>query len=482
MNHPVRNTPRYSFAVIALILYILLGNFLFFWYMRCQVSDRMEESVNRILRLQEDSLDAFLDAQYETLSANAVLIGQVEEILCEDSLAILKAYRGHAWFDRLLLSDATGKGYASDGQPLDLSSQEYFQKAMAGEKVLSDPIPAADGSTQTIVLAVPIYNDSGDLSGMLGGSFDIARLTSLLFHNAYGDEGFCMILSPDAKVIAAGDIPADGNPFQVAANGQSISFPDGQWEQLQKDLKDGKSGTYLDRHDGAPYYACSTPFGYNDWLLFYVVPLQALLKEYRFIQNAEMVFLLFCLLGLTVFLLYMAYHVWLNNRQLSHRADTDALTGLLNKQAIEKSVNICLKSASPNALHLFCFLDLDGFKKVNDTLGHEFGDQVLKEVAQCLTHSCRNTDMVGRIGGDEFVLFYQNIGSGSHSIELQLQILCGKIANLPILQETSVKIGCSIGLAYSPDAGQDYATLYRNSDHAVYESKKKGKGCISIYH
>ena len=122
------------------------------------------------------------------------------------------------------------------------------------------------------------------------------------------------------------------------------------------------------------------------------------------------------------------------------------------------------------------FLDLDHFKEVNDTLGHDYGDLLLIEAAQRLQDCVRDTDTVSRFGGDEFALLLTNI-----KIDVGIDKVTKKIIdalNQPFyLKEEVARVSASIGVTLCPDDGNDVITLLKNADRAMYLAKSAGRNC-----
>jgi len=169
---------------------------------------------------------------------------------------------------------------------------------------------------------------------------------------------------------------------------------------------------------------------------------------------------------------------------LLHKASHDGLTGLVNRGLFYEQLNLIIEQARRrhNKVAVF-YLDLDGFKQVNDIMGHGKGDQVLKEVATRLLATVRAEDIVARLGGDEFAIIFGNI-EGENSID----IIANKIINAvssPFSQiEDSVaisKIGISIGISSFPNDSDDSETLVKYADQAMYKAKKRGKGQYVLY-
>ena len=126
-------------------------------------------------------------------------------------------------------------------------------------------------------------------------------------------------------------------------------------------------------------------------------------------------------------------------------------------------------------------LDLDQFKNINDTYGHALGDEVIKAAAKVLKDTFRSSDIVGRAGGDEFMVLMKNV-RWDKVIERQMQELCRKFENLKIESIPCGAIHCSIGAAYYPEHGRNFDELYHYADEALYEAKRQGRNTYVIYH
>lgn len=161
--------------------------------------------------------------------------------------------------------------------------------------------------------------------------------------------------------------------------------------------------------------------------------------------------------------------------QLTLMAYHDALTGLPNRALLADRMNQAMSHARRGSGHLVavCYLDLDGFKEVNDTLGHKAGDQVLIEMSRRLRDSLRGGDTLARLGGDEFVLLLGLDGLGECERSLQRLI---QLINQPLtVASNQVKLTASIGVTLFPDDDGDPDTLLRHADLAMYLAKQQGK-------
>jgi histidinol-phosphatase (PHP family) len=167
--------------------------------------------------------------------------------------------------------------------------------------------------------------------------------------------------------------------------------------------------------------------------------------------------------------------------KLEKYAHYDTLTGISNRRLFFEYLEriICERGEESQKFSLL-YIDLDGFKYVNDTHGHEAGDAVLIAIANRLLQSIRNTDFVARLGGDEFAVILN--GNQSFSAVQQFAItLHDKIEEPITMGPLHLTVSASIGIAIFPDSGEDTETLMRNADVAMYDIKKNGKGGIKIY-
>lgn len=164
----------------------------------------------------------------------------------------------------------------------------------------------------------------------------------------------------------------------------------------------------------------------------------------------------------------------LDGERLRRLADTDALTGMLNRRGLQAAAAPLLQRARPDSLVGMYVLDLDGFKPVNDRFGHHVGDSVLIEIAARLVAQVRQADLVARIGGDEFVVVVGDLRDEDAARRIGDKLL--QAMRLPItVQEVVCNVGATIGYSMAPSDGLDIGTLLEQADRAMYAGKQAGK-------
>ena len=164
--------------------------------------------------------------------------------------------------------------------------------------------------------------------------------------------------------------------------------------------------------------------------------------------------------------------------RMQHKAERDPLTGIYNRAVFEKYVNEVLADSSKRQ-HAFFLLDIDDFKNVNDSRGHAFGDTVLCELTANLERSFRSSDLLGRIGGDEFAVLMCDITSMENAL-----VKAGQICSLYTkgAAKEGLKISCSIGMVFcESDDGAAFDDLYQKADSALYKAKGKGKNVFVVF-
>ncbi len=173
----------------------------------------------------------------------------------------------------------------------------------------------------------------------------------------------------------------------------------------------------------------------------------------------------------------MAYKLRTSYKKLSDSAKTDALTGLFNRNALYEVMDNNFHNKKSQAAML---IDLDGFKSVNDTLGHDYGDDVLISVANVLRNYESSDVIVSRLGGDEFFVYVINFDNKDEVVNIAKNLL-HSICNIKLAMGKPIDISASVGVAFVDDSDHDKSSLIKKADLAMYEIKKNGKSNVLVF-
>ena len=181
---------------------------------------------------------------------------------------------------------------------------------------------------------------------------------------------------------------------------------------------------------------------------------------------------------LSIFTANIKLNDFIFQKAIKTERDTDGLTGLLNKSSMMREIRKSMTNDPKNGI--LVMLDVDDFKRINDSYGHVVGDFVISGIARCLNSSFRNSDIIGRFGGDEFVIFMpftHDVVIAQSRVKKVLSLMAETI-ELPNENDT---VTGSFGIAVCSEFGDTYDDLFRKADYALYRAKSGGKNQFSVY-
>jgi len=203
-------------------------------------------------------------------------------------------------------------------------------------------------------------------------------------------------------------------------------------------------------------------------------------KYWRYVLSAF--FSIFLLLAIALYIHSLNKSLHEVQGELKKLANTDGLTGLPNRSFFMAMAEKYMQKAKREKRKAaIMFLDLDRFKPINDTYGHDVGDELLIEISQRIKRALRDSDIVARIGGDEFLVMLWDVGS-VESIELVINKLI-RVASAPVVtgQGEQITVGCSAGVSIYAGGNESLEKLIKSADLALYEVKEKGRGFFIIH-
>lgn len=461
---------NYIYAITIFIITLVIGISIFFNVVQSSIEKNSRETLITNVTQQSEHLNTILNINYSYLNVLAQELSKSEDLFSENNISLIKAFMENTDLNRTAIIDSDGNALYDNTVVKNVAHRRYFKESMQGKQSLSDPLESSVDQQTRVILSVPIYKNN-QVVGVVGGSYNVTKLGNMLFDDLFDGQGKSFIVDQDGNLITRDkkyekkhNIKTIDNLFDICDEKEvKTDFNQQESDLIQIQTKKNKS-----------LYLAYSPLKINDWMICYIVPVHVAQESYTFIKHYET--LLATFLGLIVLslMIYLAHSNSRENKYLIHLSEIDPLTSVFNKETTQKLIDQKLK----NHEH-FCFLilDVDDFKSVNDNYGHTVGDKVLKNLSDLFKNHFRQTDIVGRIGGDEFIILIED----EHIAESRIQSLLKKVNALKIEELQDFKLSISVGMAFAPSNGTTFMELYRHADHALYQTKRTGKNDYKIY-
>lgn len=425
----------------------------------------------------------------------------------------------------LLVSDTEGHLVSAypgleSSQTLSLASAPEFAQVLAGNTVVYPPQHSPVSGKPVLTMLAPVHDLAGHLVGVIGGITEVNAVGFLdhLQRAKLGTSGSFLLISPAQRQI-------------IASSDDALvltRLPEEGADPLMDQALQGLRGTGVGvAANGVTEIKAFASIPNTSWLVAVTLPLasalptvehtRALIGRGALIQGGIIVLLV---LGAYLWFfrplrraaelaermtrgdlplsplpverrdevgqLTMAFNGLLgrlkvHQAELQHQAHHDVLTGLPNRMMLAERMQAALAHACREGCGVaLLFLDLDGFKPINDRLGHKAGDQVLQEITQRLRQVARHGDTLARVGGDEFVLLATDLGQPFEAGAQVLAEKCIRAVSQPLhLAQGDYTLGVSVGIAVC-DGSCDADSLLQAADKAMYAAKNSGRGCYVI--
>lgn len=430
-----------------------------------------------------------------------VSLAKVAEALCVSTSAY-----------EIACVNADNQALMCSGEWVDIEGLSYYSQIMeASQKLLektedtgaTEPETSASKATETIETAylyvedeelgkgkraiIVMLLDTAEREKKLLMYYPIEELQVFLDAKRLTGEEFCMLADADGEII---EVEGLDHGFHTGGNiWNSLKEAGAAEEEIAKAIvrmKNGVDGTFQIEASSMHRTLVYADMGINHWVILMEVSQSyidaASTTGWR--NSMEMIHqMAFIIFVFTVIICVMITRSKImaskRNRALEVKADTDLLTGLNNKAATERKIEEYMER-HPDEQALMFILDIDNFKKINDTMGHAFGDEVLKSLGMQVGSMFRATDVIGRMGGDEFIIFLKYLKE-DELLEKEARKLCDFFQGFQVGEYVKYSPTSSIGAAIFPRDGQDFNALYKSADAALYTAKERGKNQIAFY-
>lgn len=384
-----------------------------------------------------------------------------------------------AEIEKAVYSDAQGSGIDQTGAAVEIGQEPWFEA-----------VHAADSSylfaekEQAIVVAQRINSDKAQ--GYLLLFWPLSSFSDSILKSGYDSTSFLAIVDMEGQILgvsgAAGNVFLQGGNLFAAVEAESREDA----RTMRNRMNNGSRGNIYIKTDKQYQVLTFVPAGAEGWDMVLGVSGAYVERQANYLRKntRDMVVSLLLVIVIffcTVMVINIIGKIRSNEKkkELEDKADTDQLTGLNNKLATERKIKEYMEQ-NPEKQSMLFILDIDNFKKINDTMGHAFGDEVLRSLGKQIGAIFRASDIIGRVGGDEFMVFLKDISSDEHILKE-----AGKVESFfksfQAGEYVKYKATASIGVAIFPQEGDDFETLYKAADQGLYKAKKRGKNQLAFY-
>ncbi len=383
--------------------------------------------------------------------------------------------------DRVALVEMDGSGIDSEKQALTCDPELYTDDLRIGKSTYH-----YFGEGTIGVITPVIKND--DIEKLLLQEYHTEQFDEKFNNLNFGKETWVILIDDEGYImyLFGGKNPAyisvDENFIERVSDMENTDVA----EFLDNLTKDTSGNISLD-FDGDTREVFYKSLGINDWYLLIGMP-----QSYMEIRNAskhqtvsEMI--RWMIAGIVLFVIMIIFisimdriRGKVNSDGLIQLAETDQLTNLYNKVTTEKKIKEYI-AEHPDTQSLIFVLDIDNFKKINDTMGHAFGDEVLRTIGQRIKMEFRASDIIGRAGGDEFIIFLKGLKEEEviirEAVKVEKFFKNFKAGDGYVKYSATASIGCAI----FPRDASDFEGLYKAADQALYQAKQRGKNQLAFY-
>lgn len=385
----------------------------------------------------------------------------------------------------VVIANNKGRAYTSEGETLNIKDSSYFSpdRGVKYAYVENEELTSQDA----IVISVPYYNHvihDGTIYMIIPMKkvkeiFSSVHVDGILTHVICDNSGHLLVSEGKPSVFTENSRFIE-NFEDAALKGSSVS-------RLPVQFASGQPFMYRAKKSGEICDFLTVPVGISDWMYTAIIDnnyTNTLMKNERRSSQGIVIGVLVVIIGFTIYIvaasIYQKIKTGEQNNNLSRLAETDLLTGLNNKIATQRKIQEYIEE-HPDDQGVFFIFDIDNFKKINDTQGHAFGDEVLKTLGKQISNEFRISDIIGRTGGDEFIIFLKGIQT-DELVEKEARRLLHFFRHFQVGEYVKYSATASIGATVYPKDASSYEELYKAADAALYEAKKRGKNRLVFYH
>lgn len=381
--------------------------------------------------------------------------------------------------EKVLYSDMNGVSIDQTGASEEIGQEAWFEEIRGAESSY-----VYVQHEEAIIVAERVNSDKAQ--GYLLLFYPMSKFSSVSENYSYDSVSFLAVVDMEGGILGArGDTEnaclKGGNLF-TAIEGENRD----ETKKICNRFNNGSRGYSYIKTDKMEQLLTYVPSGVPGWDMVLGVSDAYVQRQAGYLcKNTKDMIMWLLVVVVAFFCVVMIINIMNrihNNekkKELENKADTDQLTGLSNKLATERKIKDYM-AQNPDKQSMMFILDIDNFKKINDTMGHAFGDEVLRSLGNQIGSIFRATDIIGRVGGDEFMVFLKDIPT-DETILKEARKVETFFKSFQAGEYVKYKATASIGVAVFPQEGADFEALYKAADQGLYKAKKRGKNQLAFY-
>lgn len=487
------NILQWVIPSIMLVLFLIVTLFNYSADMESQIRERVKEKQET----QTAQTGEYYEETVNTLSYVAAVsagnVSKMGDVLSYDAQEILKTIVRNTGAQDAIIVKMDGTAINSKGQDPYLTDKLNVEELLDGKTHVSELFQYTSAKRSHTIIAAPIKTEN-EMIGILGIVIPLDSLGDITSGASYSVKNTYGIIKADGTIVEkAGNLQES---FVVGSNAltglESLEITSGTYKKLLQNIEANKGGeiVFLGNEEvmGAKsYYLFYEPIGDYGWYSVTLITEAQIEKVVKDEQRTTSGLVTKMLVAMTIFVaILVAINIITKakyvreSKELQDKAETDLLTDLLNKIATEKKIREYLENEGKEKHSIMFVLDIDNFKKINDTMGHAFGDEVLSTLGRRIKSEFRINDIVGRTGGDEFVVFLKDM-KDEETMKREAERVATFFKNFKVGEYVKYSATASIGAAIYPTNATDFEALYKAADSALYKAKKRGKNQLAFY-
>ncbi len=466
------NKRIYVFLSI-IVLIAALGLFLYSNALKRELSSVSCQTITELLGQQRLTFISQLEGEMAVAETIAAL--SRPEIYClenqESTLEFLQNAVTKSRFSRVMLVNSEGMGFSSENVWINVSQLPYYQKAMAGNTIISDPFSSIVDSTAILDIATPVY-DNGKVCAVFIGSFSANDLSKLFFAS-YGGEGFAYIADADGNIISRASRQRNdvqGNILEYLKPADFLQYD--SYSTIVQNMRNGLSGHSVYTIDGQTRLMHYEPMYVNDWYIFTTVPEYVVSSQRNYILLITTLVTIAVAVLFTMFFLYIIFSHKKQDSLLYEKAYYNPLTGIPNLSKFREDGAALLKKY-PGKQYVTLRISIQDLSFFNEIYGYQVGDSIIIAVAQSIQEACNpQIDCFCHLDGDRFLLLIQE--ENTDTLQL-LQVNFKKCFNAHMENLIACNIKFAIGI-YFVEAGEtDISAIIEKANFAHHIAKKSDR-------